>query len=114
MSEEITTRCPTCGGQTIFIGSGGHLTCSMVTCRNPSVEDAMLRAKAIEQILSGLVDNAGGYDKSVLRVVIQALRHPEWFNREYLAVLLDQAEVQGRQALADPQFDARTAMAVVR
>ena len=34
----IATRCPSCGGETLFIGTGGHLTCSVIGCRQPSVE----------------------------------------------------------------------------
>lgn len=33
----IVTPCPACGGRSLFIGSGGHLTCSYIPCRNPSV-----------------------------------------------------------------------------
>ena len=36
--SKITTRCPSCGGETLFIGSGGHLICSVIGCREPSVE----------------------------------------------------------------------------
>jgi hypothetical protein len=36
---KITTRCPSCRGRHLFIGSGGHLTCSSNTCKNPSPED---------------------------------------------------------------------------
>ena len=38
LTPKITTRCPSCGGETLFIGSGGHLTCSVIGCREPSVE----------------------------------------------------------------------------
>lgn len=33
---KIMTRCPSCGHQTLFIGSGGHLTCSWLPCKEPS------------------------------------------------------------------------------
>lgn len=36
--ERITTRCPACGCQTLFIGSGGHLVCSLIDCPSPGVE----------------------------------------------------------------------------
>lgn len=39
--ERINTRCPVCGHQTLFIGSGGHLTCSWLKCPNPGVESAI-------------------------------------------------------------------------
>jgi hypothetical protein len=37
----IETRCPACGHQTLFLGSGGHLTCSWVGCPEPSVSAAV-------------------------------------------------------------------------
>lgn len=33
----IETRCPMCKHGTLFIGSGGHLTCSWLECPNPSL-----------------------------------------------------------------------------
>lgn len=37
-TPKIATLCPSCGGETLFIGTGGHLTCSVIGCRQPSVE----------------------------------------------------------------------------
>ena len=44
---KIETPCPSCGHRTLFIGSGGHLTCSWLKCKEPGVEDAIdaLRAQ---------------------------------------------------------------------
>ena len=39
--ERIVTRCPTCGNQTLFIGEGGHLTCSWLTCPEPGIGRAI-------------------------------------------------------------------------
>jgi hypothetical protein len=39
----IATRCPACGGSTLFVGHGGHLTCSRLECPNPSVADEIKR-----------------------------------------------------------------------
>jgi len=36
----LETSCPSCGCRTIFIGVGGHLTCSNLQCAEPSVEAA--------------------------------------------------------------------------
>lgn len=36
-SEVIRTPCPNCGGQ-LFVGKGGHLTCSSFHCSEPGVE----------------------------------------------------------------------------
>jgi hypothetical protein len=33
--QRITTPCPACGAQSLFISIGGHITCSVVGCKNP-------------------------------------------------------------------------------
>ena len=38
MSERISLRCRSCNGHTIFVGKGGHLTCSYIDCKEPSIE----------------------------------------------------------------------------
>lgn len=35
MSERINERCPSCGNQTLFVGTGGLLVCSWLKCKNP-------------------------------------------------------------------------------
>lgn len=37
-AEPIATPCPACRGKSLFIASGGHLTCANVPCPSPSVE----------------------------------------------------------------------------
>ena len=39
----ITDKCPTCGCTSLFIGSGGYLTCAVLECPNPGVGDAIAR-----------------------------------------------------------------------
>lgn len=34
---KITTPCPSCGWESLFIGTGGHITCSVLECKDPSV-----------------------------------------------------------------------------
>ena len=42
MGEQIVvTPCPSCGGKTLFVGTGGHLTCSWLECKEPIVETAI-------------------------------------------------------------------------
>lgn len=42
MSESITGYCPECGGS-LFVGSGGYITCSSIECPNPTkVADLLL------------------------------------------------------------------------
>jgi hypothetical protein len=63
--ERIVTPCPNCGRSSLFIGEGGHLTCSVLTCSEPSAE----RANAQQR--EGLAD---------------ALRHIEWMQQVLAAV----------------------------
>lgn len=104
-STDITTRCPTCGGQTLFVGSGGHLTCSWIECRNPSIGHAIERYKAIEAVLAQFVDNAGGYDKSLVGVAARAIKFPHYYDRDYVATELKRLESVGRLLLANPQLE---------
>lgn len=50
IAEQIADRCPSCGGKTLFIGSGGWLTCSYLRCSEPGVGRAIekLRAEVAE------------------------------------------------------------------
>lgn len=38
----IADRCPCCGGQTLFIGAGGWLTCSVIGCKAPGAASDLL------------------------------------------------------------------------
>ena len=46
----IEDRCPACGVRSLFIGTGGHLTCANLRCANPGV------TSAIEELRSTLED----------------------------------------------------------
>lgn len=54
--DRITTRCPSCGMASLFIGSGGGLTCGSLECPQPTVDGAVndLRA-ALEDALCTLI-----------------------------------------------------------
>lgn len=41
---KITTPCPACGAQSLFIGSGGGLTCAVLGCPQPGTEVAVREA----------------------------------------------------------------------
>lgn len=45
-SHMIISRCPSCGGCFLFIGKGGHLTCSLIGCKEPVVDRAVDNIKA--------------------------------------------------------------------
>jgi hypothetical protein len=36
MSEKVQGRCPFCGHDSLFLGSGGYITCSVRECPNPT------------------------------------------------------------------------------
>ena len=40
----IQGRCPACGWASLFLGDGGHVTCSRLECPNPSAADDLLHA----------------------------------------------------------------------
>jgi hypothetical protein len=41
-TESITMKCPSCGWRTLFIGSGGYITCgNVVDCKEPDTEKAI-------------------------------------------------------------------------
>lgn len=45
-AERINTRCPSCGSSTLFVAEGGHLTCSLIGCKQPVVERAIAELRA--------------------------------------------------------------------
>jgi len=65
MTERIRTRCPSCGHDTLFIGNGGHLTCSLIGCKQPVVERAIddLRAEVerLKEVISTLQGDAAKF-----------------------------------------------------
>jgi hypothetical protein len=42
----VQGRCPACRGSSLFLGSGGYLTCSRLDCPNPSAADDLLHRNA--------------------------------------------------------------------
>ena len=42
----IQGRCPACKSETLFIGTGGWITCSLIGCPNPSAADELLHRSA--------------------------------------------------------------------
>ncbi len=34
--------CPACHGNTLFVGDGGHITCSYIPCPDPGAVDKLL------------------------------------------------------------------------
>lgn len=44
--RRINTRCPSCGSSTLFVAEGGHLTCSLIGCKQPGVERAIAELRS--------------------------------------------------------------------
>lgn len=38
----VQGRCPACRGKHLFLGEGGHVTCSLIGCPNPTAADDLL------------------------------------------------------------------------
>lgn len=43
---DVQGRCPACGGSSLFLGSGGHVTCSRIHCSNPCAADELLHGES--------------------------------------------------------------------
>lgn len=44
--QKIATPCPSCKGKTLFVGTGGHLTCGWLECKEPVVETKIAQLEA--------------------------------------------------------------------
>lgn len=51
----IQTKCPACGWKSLFIGSGGYLTCGNQDCSEPVFDDA-LQAYIEQEVRKGRID----------------------------------------------------------
>lgn len=67
-SQEIVTPCPACGARSLFIGEGGHLTCGVIGCKDPSVESAVEKMQREIRVGDALIHNRD--------LVLDALRCP--------------------------------------
>jgi hypothetical protein len=41
----VQGRCPACRGASLFLGSGGYLTCARLDCPNPSAADDLMHGE---------------------------------------------------------------------
>jgi predicted CxxxxCH...CXXCH cytochrome family protein len=41
--DRLKGRCPSCGSESLFVGSGGYVTCSVIGCKNPGAAHDALR-----------------------------------------------------------------------
>jgi endogenous inhibitor of DNA gyrase (YacG/DUF329 family) len=42
---DVQGSCPACGKTSLFLGDGGHVTCSRIDCPNPSAADQLLHGE---------------------------------------------------------------------
>lgn len=45
----VKGRCPACNGNSLFLGSGGYVTCSRLDCTDPSAADQLLHGETPPQ-----------------------------------------------------------------
>lgn len=45
----VQGRCPACSATSLFLGEGGHVTCSRIECPDPSAADDVLHRQTIGQ-----------------------------------------------------------------
>lgn len=51
MSTQVSGYCPMGCGQTLFVGDGGHITCSYINCESPAAVDEILSEDETEHIV---------------------------------------------------------------
>ncbi|MFS4103745.1 DUF6085 family protein [Streptomyces sp. PD-S100-1] len=58
---DVAGTCPACGGNSLFLSEGGHVTCSHIDCPTPDAADALLHGgeTALIQALGGTGQPAG-------------------------------------------------------
>lgn len=43
---QVKGKCPACGWTSLFLGSGGYVTCANLDCPNPDTMDAFAKSQA--------------------------------------------------------------------
>jgi len=41
-NPDVKGMCPSCGSRSLFLGNGGHVTCSWIECKDPCAADKLL------------------------------------------------------------------------
>ncbi len=50
-SPRVAGHCPGCGGTSLFLANGGHLTCARLDCPDPCAADRVLADRETEHIV---------------------------------------------------------------
>lgn len=53
----VRGRCPACGSEALFLGSGGHLTCSIAECPDPGAVTHLLCRPAYHVLQVGAAED---------------------------------------------------------
>lgn len=97
---EIQGYCPACGGTSLFLGSGGHVTCARLGCLNPSAADQLLHGES-EGALAAFL--GGGRPAQVVARTLHSRGH----------ALDDVRHMTDEQFLAVPGI-GETSLAIIR
>lgn len=93
MSEKVQGFCPMGCGETLFLGSGGYVTCSWIDCPNPTAVSDILANQETEHIV---LIGAGDFS---LQHPLRERLNGELFNcalHEYLESLTGPPRARGR------------------
>lgn len=52
MTTTVQGYCPVCGGRSLFLGTGGYVTCSRSDCSNPSAASDILDDRETEHVVT--------------------------------------------------------------
>lgn len=96
---DVQGRCPACSGPSLFLGEGGHVTCSRLDCPDPTAADDLLHGQE-----ASLVQLLGGNRPA------QAVAHTLHFHGHSLA---DVRRMTDEQLLAVPGI-GETSLARIR
>lgn len=66
--SDVQGRCPACSGSSLFLGEGGHVTCSRIDCPDPTAADDLLHGEeaALARLLGG-----GGAGRGIAGMLTQ-------------------------------------------
>lgn len=56
--DRVAEVCPRGCGETLFLGEGGHVTCSNSACPDPSAVDALLSRPFLESLVYNVIEEA--------------------------------------------------------
>lgn len=66
---DVQGRCPACSGSSLFLGEGGHVTCSRLDCPDPTAADDLLHGG--EAALARLLGGGGGAGRGIAGMLTQ-------------------------------------------